>query len=142
MWLPLPHPRLGTWPTTRAWVPTGNRTGDPSVHRLALNPLSHTSQGRFFLFPVDYLLSILLFISMLRLLQNRQVAVPLMCLLSFRGYFLSFWHKTGVPGSSYTVLAPESAISLLALVHFKGQCHLRTRSWCWWCVLLWLCHRF
>ena len=24
---------------------TGNQTGDPLVHRLALSPLSHTSQG-------------------------------------------------------------------------------------------------
>ena len=35
----------GTWPTTQACALTGNRTGNPLVHRLALNPLSHTSQG-------------------------------------------------------------------------------------------------
>ena len=46
MWLPLEHPPLGTQPAPQACVPTRNRTGNPLVHRLALNPLSHTSQGR------------------------------------------------------------------------------------------------
>ena len=48
VWLPLTcHPppthTLGTWPATQACAPAGNRTGDFLVHRLALNPLSHTS---------------------------------------------------------------------------------------------------
>ena len=42
----LPHPQLGTWPATQACALTGNRTGDLFVHRLGLNPLSHTSQGQ------------------------------------------------------------------------------------------------
>ena len=37
---------LGTWSTTQACALTGNQTDDPSVLYLALNPLSHTSQGR------------------------------------------------------------------------------------------------
>ena len=45
VWLPLMHPLLGTWPTTQARVLTGNRTSDLLVRRLALNPLSNTSQG-------------------------------------------------------------------------------------------------
>ena len=45
VWLPLSCPLLGTWPATQACVLTGNRTGDPLVHRLALSPLRHTSQG-------------------------------------------------------------------------------------------------
>ena len=45
MWLLLTCPSLGTWPATQACALTGNRTRDPLVHRLALNPLSHTSQG-------------------------------------------------------------------------------------------------
>ena len=44
VWLPLLRPLLGTWPTTQACALTRNRTGDPLVHRTALNPLSHTSQ--------------------------------------------------------------------------------------------------
>ena len=46
MWLPLMyhHPR-GTWLASQACVLTGNRTGDPLVCRMALNPLNHTSQG-------------------------------------------------------------------------------------------------
>ena len=38
-------PPAGTWPTTQACFLTGNQTGDPLVHRPALSPLSHTSQG-------------------------------------------------------------------------------------------------
>ena len=45
VWLPLTCPLLGTWPTTQACALTGNRTGDPLVHGLVFNPLSHTSQG-------------------------------------------------------------------------------------------------
>ena len=36
---------LGTWSTTQACALTGNQTSDPLVHRPALNPLTHTSQG-------------------------------------------------------------------------------------------------
>ena len=36
---------MGTWPTIQACALTGNGTGHPLVHRLALNPLKHTSQG-------------------------------------------------------------------------------------------------
>ena len=36
---------LGTWPTTQACALPGNRASNPLVHRSALNPLSHTSQG-------------------------------------------------------------------------------------------------
>ena len=39
-----------TWPTTQACAPTGNQTDNPLVHRLAPNPLSHTSQGQNYLF--------------------------------------------------------------------------------------------
>ena len=45
VWLPLACPLLGTWPATQAYSLTGNRTGDPVVHRPILNPLSLTSQG-------------------------------------------------------------------------------------------------
>ena len=44
-WLSLLCPHLGTWPTTQAGALTGTQTGELSVLRLALNPLSHTSQG-------------------------------------------------------------------------------------------------
>ena len=46
VWLPLAHPQLGTSPATQACALTGNRTSNPLVHRLAPNPLSHTSEGR------------------------------------------------------------------------------------------------
>ena len=38
-------PTGGTWPATQACALTGTRIGDPLVRRLALNSLSHTSQG-------------------------------------------------------------------------------------------------
>ena len=41
-----PAPPLGTWPVTQGCDLTRNRIGDPLVHRLALNPLSHTSQSK------------------------------------------------------------------------------------------------
>ena len=44
-WLPLVRPLLGTWPATQACALTGTQTGDLSVCRPVLNPLSHTSQG-------------------------------------------------------------------------------------------------
>ena len=49
-WLPLARLQLRTWPATQACVLTGKRTGDHSVWRPALNPLSHTSQGSDILF--------------------------------------------------------------------------------------------
>ena len=47
VWLPPMCPLLGTWPATQACALTGNRTSDPLVRRLAFNPLSHTSQGKY-----------------------------------------------------------------------------------------------
>ena len=44
---------LGTWPTTQACALTGNRTSDPLLYRLVLNPLSHTSHG-FSFFLIHY----------------------------------------------------------------------------------------
>ena len=41
----LSHIQLGTWPTTQACALTGNGNCDLSVHRLAINLLSYTSQG-------------------------------------------------------------------------------------------------
>ena len=46
-WLPLTCPQLGTWLATQECALTGNHTGNPTVHRLELNPLSHISQGYF-----------------------------------------------------------------------------------------------
>ena len=46
MWLLLTHSLLGTWPMIQSCALTGNQMGDPLVRRLALNPLSYTSQGK------------------------------------------------------------------------------------------------
>ena len=48
--LPLARPLLGTWPTTQAFALTGNQTGDSSVCRPALNPLSYTRKGSIDIF--------------------------------------------------------------------------------------------
>ena len=48
--LPLTHSQVGTWPATQACAVAGNQTGNLLVHRLVLNPLSHTSQGTIFSF--------------------------------------------------------------------------------------------
>ena len=43
--MPLANPQLETQPTTQACALARNQTRDLSIRRLALNPLSHTSQG-------------------------------------------------------------------------------------------------
>ena len=45
MWLPLECHQPETRPETQARALTSNRTGDPLVHRAALNSPNHTSQG-------------------------------------------------------------------------------------------------
>ena len=55
---PLTRPLLGTWPTTQACALTGNQTGDLLVLRLALSPLSNTSQG--YLFKIFFTITILI----------------------------------------------------------------------------------
>ena len=50
VWLPPARHLLETWPTTQACALTGNRTSGPLVHRWVLNPLSHTSQGKSFIY--------------------------------------------------------------------------------------------
>ena len=52
VWLPLTCPPPGTLPAPQACTPTGNGTSDPLVHRLVLNPLSHTSQERCYIFKI------------------------------------------------------------------------------------------
>ena len=47
--LPLTLPQLGTWSTTQACALTGTQTSNLLVHRMALNPLSLTSQSLKFL---------------------------------------------------------------------------------------------
>ena len=42
--------------------PTGNQTGNPLVHRPALHPLSHTSQGFVFFKDFIYLFSLFIFL--------------------------------------------------------------------------------
>ena len=48
VWSALTRPLLGTRPTAQTCALTGNRTGDPWVRRLVLNPLNHTSRGSFY----------------------------------------------------------------------------------------------
>ena len=55
MWLTLMRPLLGTWPAIQACALTGNQPGDPLVFRLALNPLSHTSQGNIIFYLIIFL---------------------------------------------------------------------------------------
>ena len=42
VWLPLAHPRLGTWSSTQACALTENGTSIPLICRRTLNPLNHT----------------------------------------------------------------------------------------------------
>ena len=45
VWLPLTCRLPGTWPAAQACALTGNGISNPLVHRPALNPLNHASQG-------------------------------------------------------------------------------------------------
>ena len=54
MWLPLTRPSLVIWPATQACALTRNWTSNSSVHRPAPNPLSNTSQGKYYIYPFKY----------------------------------------------------------------------------------------
>ena len=41
VWFPFARLPPGTWPETQAYALPCSQTGDPLVHRQALNPLSH-----------------------------------------------------------------------------------------------------
>ena len=56
VWLPLACSLLGTWPAIQVCALTGNQTSDLLVHRPGLNPLSHTSQGCFYLFEEHHII--------------------------------------------------------------------------------------
>ena len=47
VWLPLPHPLLGTWPETQACALTGNQTGIPFICRQALSSTETHQPGLF-----------------------------------------------------------------------------------------------
>ena len=83
MLLPLVCPLLGTWPATQACALTGNPTGDPLVHRPALNPLSHPSQGLLFSFSLQ-IVTFQMLCSQLAFFKNLT--------LYFRDYFRSSLH--------------------------------------------------
>ena len=47
VWLPLACLLPKTWPTTPACAQSGSQTGYTLIHRLALNPLGYTGQGKY-----------------------------------------------------------------------------------------------
>ena len=57
-WEPVPHP------ATQACALTGNPTGNLLVHRSALNPLSHTSQGFTRIFRYEFSLANILILAL------------------------------------------------------------------------------
>ena len=67
VWLPLACPQLGIWLTTQACALTRNRTVNLLVHRLALNPLSQTSQG-----PTTFAIYIFILVLRMRKWRHRE----------------------------------------------------------------------
>ena len=71
----LRSPYWGPCPVTQACALTGNRTGHPLVHRPALNPLNHTSQGPFTLifnlYHVDLMLALPILKNILFIFRER-----------------------------------------------------------------------
>ena len=80
--LPLTHPQMGTWPATQACALTGNGTSDLSIHRPALNPLSHTSQPKLQILQISFLSGLFFTTPFSQLAQNSQLSLAL-CLCSF-----------------------------------------------------------
>ena len=77
-------------PATQARASTGNRTSNPLVHRSALHPLSHTSQGSLFLYYYifyytvlslwcHYFFKYILLIMLLHFPQFSPFIPPLLC---------------------------------------------------------------
>ena len=92
VWLPLMHPLLGTWLTTQACALTGNWTSDPLVHRPALNPLSHTSQGQFTKFYTLQMYSLVIHLSLAFV-----VSFTVLKMIWFKKFFLiPRWSNTHV----------------------------------------------
>ena len=118
VWLPLMHPQLGTWPATQACALTGNRTSDPLLLRLVLNPLNHTCQGQSFLFvtPVE-ISQIFLNYQQRTLLEVGREPRIVFQIYKFKGF--SFCHNHGLfplnlaPLCSHYLLSSEN-LSLLS----------------------------
>ena len=96
------HPQLGPWPTTQACALTRNQTSDLLVHRPALNPLSHTSQGNLWHF--NYMSwCVPLWVQ----LVWDSVLPEIVCLFSFtklgKFSFISFPNKFSVSCSSSSI---------------------------------------
>ena len=81
----LRSPYCGPGLQPRPSARTGNRTSDPLVHRLALNPLSHTSQGSFLIF---FLIVLIWEREREKGRERPQFVVPL--IYAFIGWFLYF----------------------------------------------------
>ena len=97
VWLPLVCPLLGAWPATQACALTGNRTSNPLVWRLALNPLSHTSQGSI----TDLWLECLIFLHSVYLLIRWNLCLSFyysfsICLMSFLSLYSFFTSLFGI----------------------------------------------
>ena len=117
--LPLTCLQLGTWPKTQACALTGNRTSNPLVHRPALNPLSHTSQGynRYYFFICSYCL-LLVYRNMIdfcmwpcfSLFQNEKLIVSVSFFHGFLGVFYTD-SAACKQGSTVSVLLPVIAFS-------------------------------
>ena len=100
VWLPLTCPPLGTWPATQACALTGNRTINPLLCRLVLNPLSHTSLGleKLLIMPSDwryngspFLYGIVGFLKSSLQITNKQTIKIVIKFLLVSFFFLFMW---------------------------------------------------
>ena len=96
----------GTWPTTQACALTENRTSSLSVHRLALNPLSHTSQGYEF-FVCLFLLNPFTFFTQPLKLPSPLTAASLFS-VSMSLFLFCLFHGMGIPHIVYSLTSLQT----------------------------------
>ena len=119
-WLPLIRPLVGTWPTTPACALTGKQTHNPLVHRPALNPLSHSSQG------ANHLLLSVLGLGKTEFTRWLQTACLTTCLTFPTPLLLAYW-----PVSKWLQVENHWAREIGGIIHMGveiSQCD-DDRSW-------------
>ena len=130
VWLPLACPLLGTWPTIQACALTGNWTGDPLVLRPALNPRSHTTQGRTsFLFMAEKELHC---VAIVYLVYPSSVNGHHVVSTFWPVWTVLLWALTCVSGAAWTLTCQPFAWRQVSI--FLGSCRYCVLK----CYLSWL----
>ena len=148
--LPLTCPQPGTRPATQACALTGNRTSDLSVHRLVLNPLSHTSQGDMYFLMKKIIYqhkNVQLFLKLFRLYNCQYVLFSYFWCLVYHFNFkieIAFWYgfkkyvQVSASGNDWVAsIGPTFHVAVINSgqniknTEGTGEQPLRRRKWHW-----------